>query len=275
MKPAVFSPAVFLAALLLSCGGAGAKEVNVMEPLSDADVSKGLETIAGRRIFFGHQSVGRNILEGLSEVSSSREAKPLRVVEARSSDKMDGSGLYHAEIGRNEDPLSKLSDFESLLREGVADSVDAALMKFCYVDITSDTDVDALFDSYKEAMSRLRSDFPRLVLVHVTAPLTSEESGPKAALKRMLGKRTSAEDNAAREEFNRKLRAEYRGKAPFFDLALAEASDENGTATLHASGKEGHYALRPEYTDDGGHLNPAGRRRAAEALAAELGAALH
>lgn len=273
MKPVVF-PAVFLAALLLSCGGAGAKEVNVMEPLSDEDVSRGLEAIAERRIFFGHQSVGRNILAGLSDVSSSLGANPLRVAEARSSDKIDGAGLYHAEIGRNEDPLSKLSDFESLLRNGLADSVDAALMKFCYVDITSDTDVDSLFASYKEVMSRLSSDFPRLVLVHVTAPLTSEESGPKAALKRMLGRRTSAADNEARESFNRKLRAEYRGKAPLFDLALAEASGEGGAATVYASGKEGHYALRSEYTDDGGHLNPAGRRRAAEALAAALGAAL-
>jgi lysophospholipase L1-like esterase len=124
-------------------------------------------------------------------------------------------------------------------------------------------------------MTRLQADFPNLIIVHFTAPLTAEENGLKARIKRLIGRKINSDaDNAAREAYNRKLRAEYTSKAPVFDLALVEASDSNGFAVLHSSGDSQYYALRAEYTDDGGHLNAVGRKRAASWLAAELGKSL-
>jgi lysophospholipase L1-like esterase len=72
-----------------------------------------------------------------------------------------------------------------------------------------------------------------------------------------LGRRSPRiADNARRELFNDRLRAEYGGREPVFDLAAIE------------SGGVGPRSLRADYTEDGGHLNALGRRDVATALLA-------
>ncbi len=46
------------------------------------------------------------------------------------------------------------------MRSGIGQHVDVAMMKFCYVDITSGTDVNALFATYRETIAALERDFP-------------------------------------------------------------------------------------------------------------------
>ncbi len=269
MKATRFLAAALAVALLSSCAGAKDKEKTVMEKVSEAEIEKGLATLAGSRVFFGHHSVGWNLIDGLKDLGGSGKPGSLRFVEARRAEDIQGPGFYHSPVGRNMDPLSKIRDFESLLRGGLGRSVDVAFFKFCYVDIYADRDVNALFEEYKKTMSRLKAEFPDLVLVHFTAPLTTPENGIKAAVKRLIGRKTGANaDNTNREAYNRLIRAEYGGKAPLFDLALIEASDEAGRAAVRSLGPEEYYTLRPEYTDDGGHLNAPGRQRAAGFLAA-------
>ena len=50
--------------------------------------------------------------------------------------------IGHAFIGENEKPLLKIQDFDAKMRSGIGQQVDVAMMKLCYVDITSDTDVE-------------------------------------------------------------------------------------------------------------------------------------
>src|SRR5689334_6048679 len=99
------------------------------------------------RIFFGHQSVGENLLAGVKTA-----APALRIVETR--DAVDGPGLYHAKIGRNEAPLTKLEDFERVL-DKLGPNLDVALVKLCYIDFSPSTDVDALFTAYQAMLERL------------------------------------------------------------------------------------------------------------------------
>jgi hypothetical protein len=275
MKAVSLCLAAITSALAISCTGVEKMDTTEIGKISDAEVRKGLDTIASRKIFFGHQSVGFNIIDGLKDISSASGIAMPPVVKARSGNDITGPGFYHSEVGKNVEPMSKLRDFDAILREGVGNKVDVAFLKFCYVDFNGNTDVDALFSAYRETMARLKSDFPNLVLMHFTAPLMVEDTGLKSAIKRMIGRRiTGNTDNAAREAYNRKLRAEYAGKAPFFDLALVEASDPSGTATLQRTSDGEYYALRAEYSDDGGHLNATGRTRAASWLAAGLGKSL-
>jgi hypothetical protein len=241
---------------------------------SDMAVSEGLGMIASHKLFFGHQSVGLNIIDGLKDIGAASGIAMPPIIKARSGADVSGAGFYHAEVGKNVDPMSKLRDFDAILRGGVGNAVDAAFLKFCYVDFDGTTDVDALFSAYRDTMARLKLDFPELTIVHCTAPLTTEESGVKAKIKRLIGRRTGDYNNVVRQAYNRKIRAEYAGKAPLFDLALVEASDTGGSAASRKTSDGEYYALRAEYSDDGGHLNAAGRTRAARWLAAELGKSL-
>lgn len=260
-------PVVAVAFALTACAGEKPMISTDYAEVSDAAVAVGLEKLSAARIFFGHQSVGGNLIDGFADLAAAGSSVPA-VAESRSVADITAPGLYHTYVGENCDPFSKLQDFEAVLNSGVGDQVDAAFMKFCYVDVTVQTDVDAVFNAYQETVGRLKARFPDLVLIHVTAPLTRNEYGKKAAIKRFLGMKNANEaDNAVREAYNAKLRAAYGGKEPLFDLAAVEAAAADGSAPAA-------FGLRPEYTDDGGHLNEIGRLRAARRFAADMAAIL-
>ena len=228
--------------------------------------------VPARRVFFGHQSVGYGVVEGVAALVAEGSAPGLAIAESRLPPDGEGPCLVHAAIGRNGDPLGKIADFEGIIRGGMGEGVGLALMKFCYVDITAETDVDRLFARYRRAMAGLMEEFPSLTLVHVTAPLTARDRGVKGAVRRLLGLASgSAADNAARGRFNALMRTEYAGRGPQFDLALLEST--GGGAPGAAGAGDACQYLAEDYTDDGGHLNEPGRRRAAEALLAVLAAA--
>ena len=221
-----------------------------------------LQAVAERRIFFGHQSVGKNLLDGVEELA--REAGvPLRVQEGGA---LGGPGVAHAYLGENQRPSSKIEAFERAV-DGDAAGAEIAFFKFCYVDVDASTDAQALFRRYQGALEALRERHPRIAWVHVTVPLTVTQAGVKASLKALLGKAPWGErENMRREAFNALLREAYGGKEPLFDLARVESTRDDGSAQTFERDGRRHPALVPEYTDDGEHLNARGRRRAARAL---------
>lgn len=217
-----------------------------------------LQEFSEHRIFFGHMSVGKNILSGLREVRAAHGvARPAEVeVEVGAAavpDLPDGGVMVHALIGENRHPVGKLENFEHLLRSGLGDQVDTAALKFCYVDVSWYTDVEDLFETYRQTMDGLEADFPDVRFVHMTVPLTTRPHGIKDRLKVALGR----DDNAARERYNDLMRETY-GPDRLFDLAAIEAQDTDGAS--------GERALFGGYSSDGAHLNAAG----ASLVAAEL-----
>lgn len=227
-----------------------------------------LEVVAGRTIFFGHQSVGTNLLEGLRELAA-QEGLPLRIQEGRGAELR---AVTHATLAENGDPDRKLRSFEEAVGAGAVP--DVALMKFCYVDVGERTDAGALFARYQAMIHGLRARLPRTTFVHVTVPLTAVQGGVKGLAKRALGRPPAGLlDDARREEFNALLRQAYQGREPVFDLARVESTAPDGTRRFVHWGGRDVPVLATEYTDDGGHLNAQGRLRAARALAAALAAA--
>lgn len=223
--------------------------------------------VAKRRVFFGHQSVGGNVLDGLAEVTGGA----VRVVSSREADAFDTPGLVHTLIGQNEAPLTKAADFERAM-DGIGERADIAFFKLCYVDFDATTDVQAVFDAYKGTLDKLAAKYPKVTFVAVTAPLTTVQTGPKAWLKRTFGSGAWGEaENVKRQAFNEKLREAFRGK-PLFDLARLEAQRPDGTTQSFTRDGATVPALTPEYTDDGGHLNAVGRKVVAEALVKFLAA---
>src|SRR5688500_12337428 len=91
--------------------------------------------LASQRIFFGHQSVGGNLMEGVQGVLAEHSSIPLRVVEISSPSELSTPAFYHAAIGTNGEPATKLAAFREIVTEGMGDR-GIAVLKFCYVDVT-------------------------------------------------------------------------------------------------------------------------------------------
>lgn len=229
----------------------------------DARLRAELETVSRLAIYFGHQSVGANILEGVQRLAA-QEGITLRIVESPSAAGAARGTCAHGFIGANGDPQAKIQGFVRAL-EGSA-AVDVAFMKLCYVDFHAGTDPRALFERYEASLRELRKQHPTTTFVHVTAPLTTIQGGVKALAKRLLGRETSEPQNARRDQFNALMRKAYEGREPLFDLARLESTHPDGRAeTISWNGKTVP-VLVSAYTDDGGHLNAQGQERVAREL---------
>jgi len=250
---------------VLAVAGAAA----VVRADDDPRLKADLESVSRRRILFGHQSVGKNIIDGLAQLASS-EGITLRIVEAVAGPIAPGT-FAHVFVAENGHPDQKLESFQRSVDALTGPDVDIALVKFCYVDFTEGTDVATLFARYQDVLGRLRTAHPGTTFVHVTAPLTTVQSGPKALAKRLLGRAPyGTVENVRREQFNALLRQAYRGREPIFDLARVESTaPDRKVQTVEWKGKVAP-SLCPAYTDDGGHLNREGQRRAARELLSVL-----
>jgi hypothetical protein len=232
-----------------------------------------LAQLAHSRVFFAHQSVGQNIVEGLQGLQSAGAA-PLRIVKLEDSKPGATPAFIHARLGTNGDPKGKTDAFVATLENGLGDSVNIALQKYCFVDFEAGTDVHAVFDYYRTSMQRLQQRFPKLTILHVTSPIVVVQSGPRAIVKRWIGRTPDYyPENAVREQFNELMRAEYGRTGRLFDLAAIEASKPGAAAEPILFQGKRLYTLLPEYSTDGGHLNDGAQRRVASALVSFLASA--
>lgn len=233
------------------------------QPRDDKDATAtDLDVLATKRIFFAHQSVGDNILGAIPEVYGQAGRGTPDIVELDSSqppEEVVQGTILHRHVGVNGDPQGKLTDFAEQLRSGLGTQVEVAILKFCYVDISAETDVQALFEDYRSTLAQLGKEFPAVVFVPATAPLTTED-GARQAVKNLLGR---SSDNIAREKYNALVRAEYAGSGPLFDIAAVESTRPDGTRVSRSTNGQVHFALYSGYASDEGHLNADGARRAA------------
>lgn len=223
--------------------------------------------LATKKIYFGHQSVGDNILVGVRELLAQHPQIGLRVQERAELAMPVSPVLSHSYVGKNELPQTKNDAFTQAIGGALRNNVDMAFFKYCYVDIGPATDPAALFHTYKKTMDDLKKHNPNVMFIHVTAPLTTTQGGWKAMVKKLLGRSLGGyPDNARRNEFNDLLRKEYVGKEPVFDLAKLEATRPDGSMVTFKYQDREYTSLAPEYTEDGGHLNTLGRKIIAEQL---------
>lgn len=219
-----------------------------------------------KRILFGHQSVGANVVSGLESILTRMPEIGLRIVESRDPEAFATPGFVHTGIGRNEDAASKLADFSGLLRGPLGERADFAIMKFCYAELKEGGDPNALFDDYRETITGLADARPGIRFIHVTMPLTTVEAGPKARVKSLLGRPLRGySDNIPRNRYNQLLRDAYPA-TDLFDLAAAEARLPDGRLARFTSGDESWSCLSTAYARDRGHPNEAGELAAARDL---------
>jgi len=244
-------------------GSMATVEKKKMENVSD----EAWKDLAQKRIFFGHQSVGFNIIEGLKTIINEKPLLKLNLRETKNPSDFESILFAHARVGENMNPESKCYEFSDLISRALGDVVDIGFFKFCFVDFSRTANAAEVFKVYKNTMGTLSEKYPKIKFIHLTVPLTVQQKGPRAWVKTLLGKPLAGyEDNMKRNEFNDLLRKEYSGKQPIFDLAMFESTYPDGTRACFLRNGKTYYSLVPEYTHDGGHLNDKGRRIVAEQL---------
>jgi hypothetical protein len=226
--------------------------------------------LAEKIIFFGHQSVGFNIIDGIIDIINERDYIELNIIESCEQSVFDRPVFAHSQVGMNTKPFSKIKRFEEIMNSGLGSKVDIAFFKFCYVDIMKDSDPREIFDGYSAAIKKLKNQYPETTFLHVTVPIRSAPMSIKKILKQsvklIIGKPGIMEDNMVRQCYNKLLTTAYSETEPLFDLALIESVNTSGFCCYISKGMENVCVMSPEYTKDGGHLNILGRWKVAEQL---------
>lgn len=217
------------------------------------------DALARKRIFFGHKSVGLNIISGLEDVMRRYPMIKLDIRETTDPRDFEKPVFAHALIGRNKLPQSKIDAFGEALRGGIGSSTDIAFFKFCFVDIDYQTDVAVLVESYIRALEGFQAWFPHTKFIAFTTPLVSRPVGLIPRLKKLLGRMPYYDDEHVRRSlYNDMLRERFEGS--LFDLAALESRIDATRKAIYRHGGQDYEILNRAYTDDGGHLNDAGRQ---------------
>ncbi len=259
--------------------GSGGKAVEVhRDDVVDDPASGAMDAFAGTKVFFGHQSVGANIISGLPTVYDGTNAQ-VNIVESRAVLTDGEPVLQHSTIGTNGDPASKIADFDALMRSGIGDTVDVALMKLCYVDFNESTDPEQIFASYVSTMQALEKTYPDVTFIYTTVPLTVDPgwvSAVKSTVKVWLGRADSTTPaNQVRERYNALIRERYGDTGRLYDIAAGEAS--LGDGDFNARDRDGttYLVMNPDLAaDDGEHLNEQGSRQLAGQFVQVVGTAV-
>lgn len=224
-----------------------------------------LERVSRTRVFFGHQSVGANVLDAVPAVFAAHGMQPPPTVASRSRPPGPDGSIVHALIGENEKPLVKIADFDSIMRGGMAEQVDVAMMKLCYIDIRADTDVEELFTAYRDTLTALQRDYPDVSFVAVTVPLTTELR-LRTRIKGLVtgSDRFGPAENARRERLNALVRRAF-SDACRFDLAAVESTAPDGSRVRGSFEGDDYFSLHDGYASDLGHLTADGSRQTAAA----------
>jgi hypothetical protein len=230
------------------------------------------DSLSTKKIFFGHQSVGANIVAGINDAMQHSKRIRLSIRTTRDPDDFRQPVFAEATIGTNENSGSKIDDFRGLMEKGLGTKVDVAFFKLCFIDINAPTDVPALFAHYKAVMDSLQSEFPTVHFIHCTVPLTTMDSGIKLFIKRLLGKDGGAAANLKRGEYNRLITDTYGPRGSVFDIARRESTFPDGSRMVCKVNGKDCFSLIPAYSNDGGHLNQAGRVIVAQELLKALSA---
>jgi hypothetical protein len=263
LKNSILFVNTLLAFFIMSTGCSKDEKINLTKSSDMANLNKNIWTrLSEKSIFFGHQSVGKNIIDGMAELKNESNASSFIILDLKENSDIQQSVFVHTKIGVNFDPKSKIDEFVSILENGLADSLDIAFLKLGYVDISKHTNIEELFKYYQTSVNSLQEKYPHLKIIHFTVPLITKPKGLKGIVKRLL----KLDTNIYGHKYNELLRNHYGG-IELFDIAKIEATFPDNTLNIYGGGIPG---LIPGYSSDGGHLNQHGRLLVAHELISKL-----
>lgn len=236
---------------LISCSSEQKNEIKIIQQLNYSKLKT-------KKIYFGHQSVGNNLIDGIKYHLQENPESNISISELIDTLNIN-SGLNHSNIGKNRDPISKINSFNKLIENDLNNQIEIAGFKFCYVDFNDETNIQEVFSNYREVMDNLSEKYPKINFIHFTVPLKTIENNPKNFIKKILGKDIGLKNNKARQEFNNLL-VEHYDQNSIFDIAKIESTYPNGKRNFSLVNNEKIYSMVNEYSNDGGHLSDYGKK---------------
>ncbi len=227
-----------------------------------------VDTVSQHTIYFGHKSVGADIISGLEELVSDNR---ITILESRDVHSFAKYSFLHSGIGANTLPLSKIDAFKDVMHSGFGNRADFAFFKFCFVDFHEETDINEVFTHYTKTLHELNNTYPETTFIHVTTPLiaknTNLQTKLKNTIKPFIGRTVfTYKNNIYIHRYNKLIRAEYEGVEPIFDLARLESTIPDGDILTVAIDNEEVPFLYDKYASDEGHLSSYGGRYIARHL---------
>lgn len=244
-----------------------------------------LTRAAQARIFFGHQSVGNNIVGGIAAAYTAAGLPTPRVIDTRTAPADANPVFMENGIAENYEPIDKIDDFAAIMNGAMSSEVDVAFMKLCYVDVdasSSENDPDILFAHYQSVLASLEAAHPNVLFLHLGMPVRTDGNAVEvapSAISNVTGNLGIAPDSLPtwmkRERYNSFMRANYGSTGRHWDLAARESAVGNGNvlARLYNSTYYVH-TMNPAYASDGAHLNATGAQYMATELMKFIGARL-
>jgi len=217
-----------------------------------------LNEISNQNVIFGHQSVGGNILSGITFWEKESGIK-LNRTTSREFSNLDGPRFVDFLVGANGKPSEKIDDFATIVKTIPGESNTIAFFKFCYVDINEESDIDEIFNYLKDEMLYLKKASDQAQIVLITVPLTTAQKGWKAVVKKVLRRMPAGYlVNIKRQEMNKKILNELSDEFPIFDLARVESTLPSGRLNSFKYKSKKVPCLSEVYASDYGHLNGLG-----------------
>lgn len=189
-----------------------------------------------------------------------------------------GPLLIDTRIGQNGDPAGKIQAFETLMADA-SGQVDVALMKFCYDDFRTSTDVVTLFNQYAATMDRLERAYPRVTFLYGTAAVRFDAAATPVApeaIDSLVGLDPADLGGAAKRElFNSLIRQRWGSTGRVFDVAALESRRSDGRVMAATVEGRQYYTMNDELrVDAAAHLNAQGSEQLARELMTVVGSAI-
>lgn len=217
-------------------------------------------------IYFGHKSVGNNVIEGIKEIAHANNISNLSIYKLDEDEKLTQNYFVHSSIGKNGDPISKIKEFQKNIELLTNKNLKVAMMKFCFADFDNNSDINGIFQTYVTATDSIKNKYPNLHVIHFTVPLKAEKSflgKLKAFAKGESDK--NFYDNLARNKYNDLICSNFSAEN-IFDIAKIESTYSDGEREIKNIDGEHCYFLINEYSRDGSHLNEFGQKLVANEL---------
>lgn len=227
--------------------------------------------LSEKKIFFVHKELGDEIIDGMKALVKENDYIRLNITETTDPCAFERPIFAHAKIGRCMNPDSKTSGFEHALEAGIGEKADIAFIKFCYMDVIWQSDVQAVWDGYRKMVEKLKSRYPKTRFLHVTVPISSKPTGRtkilREAIKLLIRRPGIFDDNLRRQQYNALLHMAYSQTESVFDLALAESINPDCVSCYTTTRSiEKVLVKAPQYSIGTAHLNIEGRKIIAEQL---------
>jgi hypothetical protein len=196
-------------------------------PVGGALTAQKLTALKSKRILFGHQSVGGNMVDGIPALYASYSVSPsITQIDASQINSTSGGFFADFYVGENGDPVGKTADFNTTVRQ-YSSRLDFALMKFCFVDIVSGVNVTQVFNAYRTVMDQLVTDFPAIKFVYTTAALDEYDIDNAVTREQLLQRLL-------------RLQGHVAGDQPDPDVGRGQQALKVEFATLRVTGREVH-----------------------------------